>query len=178
MAVKIIKEKPIKKLKCFMCKELFPKDELTVKSSKKYCPECLEIKEEQSVQNKTDWDLLFEYICELYNIDKPTGMMFVQMKNYRAGYDYTNIGMYYTLLYYYDVLGNKVLEDTGLGIIPYFYDKAKKHYNKMFNLQDVAEDFENDEKSIQIKTKITDKITVTKSPLPLKFDWEEQDENN
>lgn len=178
MAVEVIKDKPQKKLKCFICKELFPLNELTVKSQKKYCPICLGIKEEESAKNKTDWDLLFEYICKLYTIIKPTGMMFVQMKNYRNDYDYTNIGMYYTLKYYYEVLDNTVLEDTGLGIIPYFYDKAKKHYNKMYNLQDIIEDFESDEKSVQIKTKITDKIANTKNPLPLNFDWEEQDENN
>jgi len=177
MTVEVVKDKPQKKLKCFTCKELFPKDELTVKSQKKYCPTCLEIKEEESAKNKTDWDLLFEYICKLYNIDKPTGMMFVQMKNYRADYDYTNIGMYCTLKYYYEVLDNTVLEDSGLGIMPYFYDKAKKYNNKMYNLQDIIEDFESDEKAVQIKTKITDKIITIKKPLPLNFDWEAQDEN-
>lgn len=167
-----------RKLKCTICKEKFLKDELTAKSNKNYCETCLKIKEEESLKYKTDWDLLFEYICKLYNIDKPTGMMFTQMKNYRADYEYTNIGMYYTLLYYYDVLDNAVLEDTGLGIIPYYYDKAKKHYNKVFSLEDMIEDFKGEEKSIKIKTKITDKIVIAKSPLPLKFDWEEQNEDN
>lgn len=171
-------EVKIKKLKCALCEELFPKEELTVKSQKKYCKTCLTIKEEESLKNKTDWDLLFKYICKLYNIEKPTGMMFVQMKNFRQDYDYTNIGMYYTLQYYYEILDNSVLEDSGLGILPYYYDKAKKHYNKMFNLQDIIEDFESNEKSIQIKTKVTNKITITKNPLPLDFNWEEHYEDN
>ena len=174
MAIKIIKDKPIKKLKCVVCGELFPKDETIIKSNKRYCKTCLEAKEEESALYKNDWDLLFDYICKLYSIDKPTGMMFQQMKNYRAEYEYTNIGMYYTLQYYYKILENDVLEDTGLGIIPYFYDKAKKHYSKMFNLQDFAEEFKGEEKSVQIKTKIADKISIPKSPLPLNFDWEEE----
>lgn len=167
-----------RKLKCFLCKELFNQNELTVKSNKKYCKECLEIKEEESFKYKNDWDLLFEYICKLYNINKPTGMMFQQMKSYRQDYDYTNIGMYYTLKYYYDVLENNVLEDTGLGIIPYYYDKAKNHYNKAYNLEDIAEDFKFEERSIKIKTKITDKVLPPKIPLPLEFNWEEQNEDN
>ena len=171
-------EVKIKKLKCVMCEELFSKDELTVKSQKKYCKTCLIIKEEESLKYKTDWDLLFEYICKLYNIDKPTGMMFVQMKNYRSDYEYTNIGMYYTLKYYYEILDNSVLDDTGLGIIPYYYDRAKNHYNKVYNLEDIIDEFENEEKAIKVKTKITDKIIISKNPLPLDFDWEEQNENN
>lgn len=171
-------KKQRKELKCTICKELFPKDELIVKGQKKYCKECLQTKEEESLKYKTDWDLLFEYICKIHNIDKPTGMMFQQMKNYRTDYDYTNIGMYYTLKYYYDVLENNVLDESGLGIIPYYYDRAKNHYNKVYNLEDIVEDFENKEKAIKIKTKITDKIAIPKLPLPLDFDWEEQNEDN
>lgn len=172
------KEKSQRKYKCVSCEDFFLKDETIVKSSKRYCNKCLEIKEEESAKYKNDWDLLFEYICKLYNIDKPTGMMFQQMKNFRTEYNYTNIGMYYTLLYYYDVLENEVLDDTGLGIIPYFYDKAKKHYNKIFNLEDMVEDFKNEEKIINIKTKVMEKIIIPKNPLPLDIDWGKQDEDN
>ena len=171
-------DKKQRKSKCAICEGMFHKDELTVKSQKKYCSECLVIKEEESLKYKTDWDLLFEYICKLYNIEKPTGMMFQQMKSYRQDYDYTNIGMYYTLKYYYDVLENNVMDDTGLGIIPYYYDKAKNHYNKTYNLEDIAENFKFDEKSIKIRTKITNKTIIKKEPLPLNFDWEEHNEDN
>ena len=167
-----------KQLKCFVCKELFDKDILIVKSGKRYCEVCLKIKEEESLAYKDDWDLLFEYICELYNIKVPTGMMFQQLKTYRNEYGYTNIGMYYTLQYYYNVLDNKVLEDTGLGIIPYYYDKAKKHYNKVYNLQDIVEDFTNGEQSIQVKTQIMSKQLDIKKPLPLQINWEEDNEDN
>lgn len=168
-----------RKLKCFACKELFDQDKLTVKNNKKYCKDCLKIKEEESLKNKTDWDLLFEYICELYSFERPTGLMFGQLKTFRGqDYNYTNIGMYYALKYYYEVLGNTVLEDTGLGIIPYYYEKAKKHYNKVFDLEDVVEEFENEEKSVKIKTQIMSKQIDPKKPLPLKICWEGNDEDN
>ena len=171
-------EKKQKQLKCYMCKELFNKEELTIKNSKKYCSKCLIVKEEESDKYKNDWDLLFQYICKLYNIKVPTGMMFQQLKNYRSEYEYTNIGMYYTLLYYYDVLENKVIDETGLGIIPYYYDKAKNHYNKVFNLEDKADEFANNEQIIKIKTKIMNKQINTKKPLPLQINWEENNEDN
>lgn len=167
-----------KQLKCFACKELFDRDTLTVKSGKKYCETCFKIKEEESIAYKDDWDLLFEYICKLYDIKVPTGMMFQQLKTYRNEYEYTNIGMYYTLQYYYSILDNKVLEDTGLGIIPYYYDKAKKHYNKVYTLQDIAEEFKSEEQSIQIKTQIMNKQLDIKKPLPLQINWEESNEDN
>ena len=171
-------QKKSRKSKCALCGESFEKEELTLKSGKKYCANCLIIKEEESLKNKSDWDLLFEYICSIYKIKVPTGMMFSQLKQYRQDYNYTNTGMYYTLKYFYEILESKVLEDSGLGIIPYFYDKAKRHYNKVFDIQDMAENFEDKEQTIQIKTKIIDKSIETKKPLPLNINWEGIDENN
>ena len=171
-------EKKQRQLKCFVCKESFDKEDLTIKSNKKYCSKCLEIKEGESDKYKNDWDLLFQYICKIYNIKVPTGMMFQQLKTYRDNYDYTNIGMYYTLLYYYDVLENKVLDESGLGIIPYYYEKAKNHYNKVFNLEDKSEEFINNEQIINIKTQISSKQINIKKPLPLQKNWEVGNENN
>jgi hypothetical protein len=151
---------------------------LTTKGNKKYCQTCLQLKEKESKKNANDWDLLFKLICELYKIKTPNGMMFQQMKTYRDDYNYTNIGMYYTLKYYYDVLENEVIEGTGLGIIPYFYDKAKYYYNKKYDLEDKFDNFENTEKIINVKTKIIKKEIVKKEPLSLNIDWEEVNESN
>lgn len=167
-----------KKLKCNLCNEYFDKEDLTIKGAKKYCTTCLPIFEEEKKKNKNDWDLLYDYICNLYNIKIPTGMMFKQMKDFREEYEYTNIGMYYTLKYYYEILENKVLEGTGLGIIPYFYDKAKIHYNKVFDLEEVANNFENTEQSVKIKTKLLNKNLEIKKPLPLNINWEGLNEDN
>jgi hypothetical protein len=168
-----------RKSKCSMCENLFEKEELTVKGSKKYCANCLRIREEEIKKNKSDWDILFDYICKLYKINKPTGMMFRQLKEFRGEeYNYTNTGMYYTLKYYYEVLENDVLEGTGLGIMPYFYDKARQHYNKVYDLENIVDTFENTEQIIKIKTKISSKDFIQKEPLPLNIDWEEINEGD
>jgi len=174
----IKKERKPRKSKCCLCGESFYKEELTIRSGKKYCDKCLEIHIQQIKENRSDWDLLFEYICERYQIIKPTGMMFQQMKQYKQEYNYTDIGMYYTLKYYYEVLENEVLDGSGLGIIPYFYDKAKKHYNKVFDLEDIVNDFEVNENSIKIKTKISNKEIDKKRPLPLQINWDEINESD
>ncbi len=123
--------------------------------------------------------MLFDYICEIFNIKQPTGFIFKQMKDFRGeGYNYTDIGMYYTLKYYYDILENKVIEGTGIGIIPYYYEKAKAHYKKVFDLEDAVNSFENKEQLVKITTKILEKRVDIKKPLPLQIDWEENNEDS
>ena len=122
--------------------------------------------------------MLISYICDIYNIKIPHGMMLHQIKQYKDNYNYTNIGMYYTLKYFYEVMESKVLEDSGLGIMPYYYDKARKHYEKVFDLEDISENFNESEQFIKIKTKIIPKKIDIKNPLPLEIDWEEVNEDN
>ena len=126
------------KVKCPMCGKLNDKQDTIKISNRYYCKECAELKQDK--QN-TDWDLLFQYICSIYNIDKPTGMMFKQLGDYRRDYGYTDYGMYCTLKYYYETLENEVLEGSGLGIIPYYYEKTKQYYKAKADIEDSAEDF-------------------------------------
>lgn len=174
----IKKERKARKSKCCLCGESFEKEELTVRSNKKYCKDCLDIHIQEIKDKRSDWDTLFEYICEKYKIKKPNGMMFQQIKQYKQDYNYTDIGMYYTLKYYYEIMENTVLDGSGLGIIPYFYEKAKRHYNKVFDLEDMFNKFEKSEEVITVKTKIINKQSNMKSPLPLHMNWEEINEND
>jgi hypothetical protein len=165
-------------LKCSICKNSFDSNEITKRSNKNYCKECLKKHEEEVKENRKDSDLLFDYICEIFNIKQPTGLMFKQMKDFRGTeYNYTNIGMYYTLKYYYKILEGKFIDGGGIGIIPYYYEKAKEHYKKVFDLEDIIEDFKSKEQVINIKTKIMNRKQDIKKPLPLQIDWEENNED-
>ena len=171
------------KSKCVMCKNSFQTEEMVVILSKKYCTICSKIKEEEILnkppKEKTDYNILVDMICEIYGIKLPTGMMFQQLKNYRSdGYNFTDIGMYYTLKYYYKTLGNTVKEDTALGIIPYFYDKAKWHFSKVFDMQDLADNTTLDEKTVYIYTKQVNKIIKKGIPLSLEIVRKEVDDDN
>ena len=165
------------KKKCPICGEWGNEDEM-IKYNKRYyhIGECEQIylDEQQKKEAKaSDWDMLFTYICELYNIKTPTGMMFKQMETFRKQYGYTDIGMYYTLKYYYYTLENEVLEDTGLGIIPYYYTEATKHYNKIWDIEDAMENFVRDEEERVIKAKPIEKEKFAIKPKEINIDWSE-----
>ena len=106
--------------------------------------------------------------------------MFKQLKQYRSEpYNYTDGGMYATLIYYYETLGNKVLEGTGLGIIPYYYDKARQHYSNMAKVEDSLDEYSEAQKQT-IKIDLTQRNNLIKSlQKPLDYndiDWGEEDE--
>ncbi|TWK86604.1 hypothetical protein CHCC20333_3463 [Bacillus paralicheniformis] len=71
---------------------------------------------------------LIKYICELYKIDAPTGMMLKQIKEFQEEYKYKLKGIELALRYFHETLGNPVREGDGLGIVPFIYEEAKADY--------------------------------------------------
>lgn len=71
---------------------------------------------------------LYEYLVEIFHLqDKiPTPLMMKQIKTFKEEYNYTYKGMYLTLKYFHETLGNPV-DSRGIGIIPYVYEDAKQH---------------------------------------------------
>jgi len=148
--------KKSKQVKCPVCGTMNDKENTKKIDTRYYCVECGEKREKERNRNKDGWDELFEYICDLYNIDVLTGMMFKQIQNFRENYNYTNTGMYLTLKYYYEILENEVKENTGLGIIPYYYDRAKQYYIDILTVKKHLKDFEIDEQVNTVKIKNID----------------------
>ncbi|WP_252241540.1 hypothetical protein [Clostridium sp. ZBS18] len=160
--------------KCTLCGDKFLTQEMIVRTGKKYCKECIIVKDKEN----EDWSILYEYIKELYNLEKLPILFVTQMNKYRKDEKcpLTSIGMYYTLKYYYEILENKIDKEKGLGIIPYYYDKAKAYYTKVFDTQDKINDFCFIEERKEIKTKRLDTYNKTKKEIPLEI-WRIQDEN-
>lgn len=161
--------------KCAMCGNKFLTEELTTRSSKKYCSDCIEIKD----QENEDWSILYEYIKELYNFSTLPILFVTQLNKFRKDENnpLTSIGMYYTLKYYYEILGNQVLEDKGIGIIPYYYDQASKYYSKVFDLEEKAELFQFEDKKQIIKTKRYDTYNKERRHISLDL-WRNKDEES
>lgn len=107
-------------------------------------PHCLEEKERQIEDRKE----LIQYICDVHKIDKPTGMILKQIKDFQEQYDYKLKGMTLALKYFYETLGNQVREGDGIGIIPFIYEDAKRHY---ILKKQVEESIENIESLKQVK---------------------------
>ena len=166
-----------RQVKCPMCSNLNDKENTKKIDNKYYCIDCAKKREEEKAKHKNDWEELFEYICELYNIKTLTGMMFKQIKEFRDTYGYTNKGIFLTLKYYYEVLENEVKEDTGLGIVVYYYEKAKQHFIEIRDVKRHVEDFEVNEQIKIVKIKnINIKNYEYKRQLPLdSINWTESE---
>lgn len=146
-----------RKYKCPICNKQDDESLMVKIGNRRYhkgtCEIVFQEEQESKEVNRNSWGKLFNYICELYGIDKPTGMMFKQLETFRKSYDYTDEGMYLTLKYYYETLNNEVLEGTGLGIIPYCYEEAKKHNLQIWDIETNLESYVHEEKNNVIKVK-------------------------
>lgn len=165
-----------KKVKCPMCGEMNDKEDTISQSGRYFCKECFKEKE----LNADSYKRLIGYICRLYKIEKPTGMMLKQIKDFKNEYKFTDDGIYMTLKYYYELLDNSILEGVGLGIVPYYYEKAKKQYLMSINIEDMAESYKKDtQKTITLNIEIRDKMFDKFKKKNISFDgidWGELDE--
>lgn len=96
------------------------------------------------LQSKQDRQDLSDYVAQIYSIEFPTGWMLKQIKEYKEKRNYTYKGMELTLRYIYEI-ENKYLREaseSGLGLIPYYYEKAKKYH---MNIREVTKSASNAE---------------------------------
>lgn len=138
-----LKKQDNRKVKCPHCEEqLYRREAIKHANGRYYHEECYEESRSESDHYKE----LVNYICDdLYNIKRPTGMMLMQIKRFREEFDYKYKGMELTLRYFYEILGNKVDKDTGLGIIPYIYEKAAEQYTQSLKIRESVENFNSSE---------------------------------
>jgi hypothetical protein len=160
--------------KCGLCGNKFLTVDMTTRSGKKYCTDCIEIKDKEN----EDWSILFEYIKEIYKLNEVPILIITQLNKYRKDevHPLTSIGMYYTLKYYYEILDNEIQDDKGVGIIPYYYDQASRYYSKVFDLEEKAEYFEFTDKKQIIKTKRYDTYNKKRKQISLEA-WRNKDED-
>lgn len=157
-----------KGVKCPTCGAINQKENTVKLGNRYYCSECAEARNNQAL---SDWDVLFQYICWLYQIPTLTGQMFKQLKDFRDNWQYTDLGMYHTLRYYHEILGKPVKEDAGIGIIPYYYDRAKAHMIQRYEISEKLQGFEHKEEEHYVAVTQPEKW---KKKQPLDFstvDW-------
>ncbi len=141
-----------RQVKCPYCGQKFDQDEAVTNGKRYYHKECFEEFNMQKEHRKA----LIEYICEIYDIEAPTGMMLKQIKDYISEeYNYKYKGMELALRYFYETLDNRVTEGTGLGIIPFVYEDAKRDYVKRLKIAESANDFKTEERIVYIDTNET-----------------------
>lgn len=138
-----------KKIICHSCKEKFYKDELIqVTKSKRLCKECNEKVQREAEEYKA----LIDYICTGFRIKAPTGQQLKSIKEFKElGYSYSEIQ--YTIYYIYSVLRRKP-EGTSLGLVPFYYERAKEHYMLVQNAKRTARKISTEEVTVERKVDI------------------------
>lgn len=86
---------------------------------------------ERSKREKENLNNLLDYISLKYNIEFPTGYMLKQVSDYRNKRGYSYKAMLATLKYIFEVEKVPLKEGVGLGLIPFYFEKAKSYYAKI-----------------------------------------------
>lgn len=73
---------------------------------------------------------LEEVICEIMDLPKINQMIETQISKFikQHGYTYKEIGR--AVYFYFEVLGNPVKKEMGIGIVPFVMDQAKAYFYK------------------------------------------------
>jgi len=121
-----------RQVKCPYCETQLDKDEAYSYKKKYYHENCFKLWNSEKEHRKS----LIEYICKLYKIDVPNGMILKQIKDFQEEYKYKLSGIELALRYFYETLGNHVQEGAGIGIVPFVYEEAKQHYIKQMKISE------------------------------------------
>lgn len=135
----------------------------------------------EHTREKTDAEILDEYIMKLFNYDYVPPRAKKQINDYIKEYNYTYTGMLKALVYFYEIKGGDIEKaHDSIGIIPYIYQDA---YNYYYNLWLAKQRNEQKDMSQYIPEIIEVKIPVpqrkiNKRKLFTFLDDEEGDANN
>ena len=123
-----------------------------------------------SSHGKSDYDKLFEYIMTLYDESFVDPAKQKSIKNMVDSYGFTHSGIHGTLVYIYEVRKMKPQESNYLGIVPYYYTKAKEYYEELKRVQEInaAKDIENYKpKEVVVKRKERERIDFGKKKFSI-----------
>jgi hypothetical protein len=128
-------------VKCPYCETQLDKDEAYEYKKKYYHQKCFN----EWQQEKEHRQQLIDYICKLYRIEVPSGMILKQIKDFQTEYKYKLKGMELALRYFHETLGNPVQQGAGIGIVPFVYEDAKNDYIKKMKISESLQNFEGNE---------------------------------
>lgn len=96
--------------------------------------ECGKQKEASKTQEEKDYDRLYEYVKSNQKENFNYVMFRKLVEAWQKDYGFTFNGMYYTLIYFYEVKGNSKAKfiDGSIGIIPFCYKDAQKYYYDIY----------------------------------------------
>lgn len=123
------------KCKCLYCGIEFDRDKLPYVqvTERRYAhKECAARNEVEKSQSEKDYEALIKYIDKIFGGNYVTAKVIKQIKDYKQINHYTYSGMYWALVYWYEVKKeDKDKAHGAIGIMPYIYEDAKKYYSKI-----------------------------------------------
>lgn len=157
-----------RKSKCKGCDKLIIKEEKFVHSNKTYCKECYD----QIQLTGQSYNLLIKTICEYLNVERPTGLIFKQMKEYKDQLGYSYDGMVYTMWYIKSIEGKSFSDSKyGIALVKYSYEKARNYFNNQQKIEaSVRDSNDNGEEKINVVKVNMDKVYVKKKDFVFNLD--------
>lgn len=143
----------MKLLKCSICGNKFPEDEL-IRTSKtrKLCLGCH--------RDAEDYKLLIDNLCKLYGVDKPDGKWFSRIKAYKEeGMNYGQI--WFVVDYMTRIIGKKPDEFTIMNV-PNYYLATKKLYDSKWRFENSLDKLP---EGLQIQKVRVDKNNIIKPKI-------------
>ena len=157
-------------VKCAVCGEQFNRDiiQAVKHGARRYAHyTCKPDGELVPLAEQKDPDLvqLEEYIKQLLNDTYVHPRVRKQINEYKEQYNYSYSGILKSLIYFYEVKGNKKdkLEQFGIAIVPYVYKDAYNYYYDLFLAQS-----RNQTKDIVIATSKVKEITIKPPAVKIK----------
>lgn len=106
----------------------------------------------ESIQRqKKNREELLDYIALKYNVEFPTGFILKQITDYHNKRGYSYKAMLVTLKYMFDVEKVPTKEGVGLGLIPFYFEKAKSYHQKLRQAGNSANNVTINNKTVKIK---------------------------
>lgn len=121
-----------RKSKCKGCSIEITKEEKYIISGKGYCKTC----HDEIQHEKENYKLLISTICEYFGIDKPTGLIIKQVKQYKDEFDFSNAGIGYTLWYLKEIKNKSFELKYGIALVKYHYEEAKQYFDQQQKISD------------------------------------------
>lgn len=95
---------------------------------------------------------LITYICEIFSLVKPSGLMLKQIKEYVENLNYSYGGIQYTLWYLKEILNKSFEVKYGIAQVKYYYEQAENYYKQQEQIENSIEELkENETKMVKVK---------------------------
>lgn len=139
--------------------------------------ECGKQNEANKTQDEKDYETLYKYVKD----NQKENFDYVKFKKiveaWRKEYHFTYNGMYYTLVYFYEVKNNSKQKfiDGSIGIIPFCYKDAQNYYYNIYIASKRAGTGTYDTSKKRL-VEIEPPIARTKEPKLFNLDMEDDDE--